>query len=185
MTPSESQQLLSRLYTDRAYREEFLAGKEAFYKNQQITDPETLLFLNALKPEQIAFFSKGLYTKRYHEVLRLIPGTAWLLNERIGPLFRRFSEVPQKYGIHKHHEEALAFLQFIRIDQKHSTWMKAIFKFEETLIANFVSPKKWKFVCFSINPVLFLKQLQLGESPHVKKTFTLIVFKQGKIYKIF
>lgn len=185
MTPSESQQLLSRLYTDRAYREEFLAGKEAFYKNQEISDTETLLFLDALKPEQIAFFAKGLYAKRYHEVVHLMPGTVWLLKESIGPLFRKFSEVPQKYGIHKHHEEALAFLQFIRKEQEYSTAMKAISRFEEILIANFVSPKKWKLVYFPVNPLAFLRQLQLGEPPLIKKMVTLIVFKHGKIYKIF
>jgi hypothetical protein len=181
---SESQPILSRLYTDQAYRQAFLAGKEAFYKTYEISDPESIAFLNALKPEQLEFFAKGLYAKKYHEVIHQIPGTVFLLKDKIGGLFREFSQTPQTYGIHKHHEEAVAFLQFIRKDQSLSPFIQTILKFEETLISNFTTPKKWKFLFLKFNPVTFLKELSSGQASVIKKR-TVIVFKNGKICKVY
>ncbi len=184
MKASESQQILSRLYTDQAYRQAFLAGKEVFYKTYEIKDPESIAFLNALKPEQLEFFAKGLYAKKYHEVIHQIPGTVFLLKERIGAMFREFSQSPQTYSVHKHHEEALAFLQFIEKNQSLSPFIQTILKFEGTLISNFIAPKKWKFLFLKFNPVIFLKELPSDQAPVIKKR-TIIVFKNGKIYKVY
>lgn len=184
MNASESQQILSRLYTDQAYRQAFLAGKDAFYQSYEINDPESIAFLNALKPEQLEFFAKGLYAKKYHEVMHQIPGTVFLLKDKIGGLFREFSQIPRTYGVHKHHEEAVAFLQFIGREQSLSPFIQTILKFEETLISNFITPKTWKFLFLKFNPITFLKDLPSGQAPVIKKR-TIIVFKNGKIYKVY
>jgi hypothetical protein len=181
MNASESQHILSRLYTDQVYRQAFLAGKDAFYKTYGISDPESIAFLNALKPEQLEFFAKGLYAKKYHEVMHQIPGTVFLLKDKLGALFREFSQTPVTYGVHRHHEEALAFLKFIEKDSSHSPLVKTILKFEKALITNFISPKNWKILIVKFNPVLFLKELQLQGHPVIKKKLTLIIFRNGKI----
>lgn len=184
MNASESQHILSRLYTDQVYRQAFLAGKDGFYKTYGISDPESIAFLNAVKPEQLEFFAKGLYAKKYHEVMHQIPGTVFLLKDKIGKLFREFSQTPGIYGVHRHHEEALAFLQFIGKDQSLSPFIQTILKFEETLISNFISPKRWRVLFLKFNPVSFLKALPSGQAAVIKKR-TWIVFKNGKIYKVY
>lgn len=185
MKLSEAQQILSRLYTDQAYRKAFLAGKEAFCQAQQINDPETIAFLNALKPEQLEFFAKGLYAKKYHEAMHQIPGTAYLLKSRISDLFRDFSKEPRTYGIHKHSEEALAFIGFIKKEQGISPEVKSMMAFEEILIRNFLQPKTWRICRLNYNIPAFLRSLQAGEKPVLQKKRFLIIFRKGKVFKMF
>ncbi len=184
MKPSEAQYILSRLYTDQAYRKAFLAGKEAFYQTHRISDPRTITFLNALKPEQLEFFAKGLYAKKYHEVMHQIPGTAYLLKNKIGELFRDFSQTPRTYGIHKHHEEALAFLDVIRQDPTISAEAKTILEFEAVLIRNFLHPKAWRMCLLSYDAPAFLRSLQAGEQPVLQKKRLLVIFKKGRVFKV-
>lgn len=185
MKPSEAQQILSKLYTDQVYRKAFMAGKEAFYQEQQISDPETIAYLNALKPEQLEFFAKGLYAKKYHEVMRQMPGTAHLLKNRMGELFRDFSKEPRSYGVHKHHEEALAFMDFIRREEPVSAGIRAVLKFEEVLVRNFINPTTWRICYLSYDAPAFLRSLHAGEKPMLQKKCLLIVFRKGKIVRMF
>lgn len=184
MKTSEAQHILSRLYTDQVYRKAFLAGKESFYQVHQISDPETIAFLNALKPEQLEFFAKGLYAKKYHEVMHQIPGTAYLLKNRIGELFRDFSQKPRTYGIHKHHEEAQAFIGFIRHEKMISTEVKTMLEFEDVLIRNFLHPKAWRICLLSHDAPAFLRSLQAGEKPILQKKRLLVIFKKGRVFKM-
>lgn len=184
MNASESQHILSRLYTDQAYRKAFLAGKDAFYETYQITDPGTIAFLNALKAEQLEFFAKGLYAKKYHETIHQIPGTAFLLKDRIGKLFSTFSQTPRTYGIHKHHEEALAFIDFIRNEKTISPEARAILKFEEAVLRNFAQPKAWRMCLLSYDVPSFLRSLQAGGKPVLQKKRLLIVFRKGRLFII-
>ncbi len=184
MKPSETQHILSRLYTDQAYRKAFLAGKEAFYQAHQISDPETITFLNALKAEQLEFFAKGLYAKKYHEVMHQLPGTAYLLKSRIGELFRDFSQTPRSYGVHRHHEEALAFMSVIRQDSTISAEAKTILEFEAVLIRNFLHPKTWRMCLLSYDAPAFLRSLQAGEQPILQKKRLLVIFKKGRVFKM-
>jgi len=184
MKASEAQHILSRLYTDQAYRKAFLAGKDAFYEMQQITDPEIRAFLNALKTEQLEFFAKGLYAKKYHEAMHQIPGTAFLLKDRIGKLFSAFSQAPRTYGTHKHHEEALAFIAFIRNEKTISPEARAILKFEEVLLLNFIQPKAWRICLLHYDAPSFLRSLQGREQAILHKKRLLVVFRKGRLFKI-
>ncbi len=184
MKPSEAQHILSRLYTDQAYRNAFLAGKDAFYRLHQISDAGTITFLNALKPEQLAFFAKGLHAKKYHEVIHQIPCTAFLLKDRVGKLFSAFSQTPRAYGIHKHHEEALAFIGFIRQEETMSAELRATLKFEEVLIRNFLYPKAWRICLLNYDAPAFLRSLQSGENPVLQQKCLLVIFKKGRVFKM-
>lgn len=185
MTAEQSQQILSRLYTDRDYRRSFLAGKDDFYKVQKIADPEIIAFLNALKVEQLEFFAKGLYAKKYHEVIHQIPGTLCLLKDRLGKLFRDFSETPRTFGVHKHHEEALAFIGFVKKEKEISAEERCILEFEESLIRNFLYPKAWHICLLRYDAPRFLRSLQAGEDPVLQKKRRLILFRKGRVFKVF
>lgn len=185
MNASELQHILSRLYTDAAYRSDFLNGKEAFYKLYAIQSPETIAFLDALKPKQLEFFSKGLHSKKYHEVLRIIPGTSFLLKKEIGALFKEFTKIPQNYGVHKHHEETLAFIQYIRNNRNPDVELRDVLKFEEVLILNFINPKKWRISVFKYDVLEFLRALQAGQNPAIRKKRSLAIFKSGKLMRYY
>jgi hypothetical protein len=183
MNAAESQQILSRLYTDAEYRNAFLLDKDGFYVAYQIKDPETVAFLNAIKPGQLEFFTKGLYSKKYHEVLRIISGTACLLKPKIGALFNEFSKTPATYGLHKHHEETLAFITFIRKNGSLTAALKDMLKFEEIRILNFLRPQPWSVSAFSYDLPEFLGALHDGQDPVMKKKKEFIIFKNGRIIK--
>lgn len=185
MTPEQSQHILSRLYTDDDYRRGFLAGKDDFYKAQQITDPEIIAFLNALKAEQLEFFAKGLYAKRYHEVRKIIPATVYFLKEETGSLFKEFSKSPVSYGVHKHHEETLAFLAFVREARKDDGLLQEIIKFEALGVLNFIRPITWRLRVFSYNVTDIAASIRAEEKPEVKKQFTALLFKKGILIRKF
>ena len=184
MNPQMSQQILSRLYTDEVYRNQFLRGKEKFYDTHQITDPDAIAFLDAIKPRQLEFFTKGLYAKRYHEVLHLMPGTAHLMKDSIGKLFRQFSQTPVHYGVHRHHEETLAFMDFIKSRKCASPEAEAVLKFERTVIRNFLKPKAWRLCRLDYNVPGFLTGLHTGNIAPIQNKRQVVLFKNGKLVKV-
>lgn len=185
MSIEDKQTIVSRLYTDETYLNRFLASKECFFAEEQICDVETRSFLDALKPEQLRFFANNLRAKHYHETLRLIPLTHYVLEKDIKDRFREFSLNPGKYGIHRTHEEALAFLTFLQQSASQSTLLQSVLRFESAMIQHFLHPVAYKPVLFRYNVFDMLVALRLGNTPSVRKGFTLLIFRKDKPPKVF
>lgn len=185
MSIKDKQIIVSRLYTDESYLNRFLASKERFFAEEQICDVETRSFLGALKPEQLRFFANNLRAKHYHETLRLIPLTHYVLEKDIKDRFREFSLNPRKYGIHRTHEEALAFLIFLQQSASHNTLLQSVLRFESATIQHFLHPATCKPVLFRYNVLDMSVALHLGNKPSVKKGLTLLIFRKDKPPKVF
>lgn len=188
---TEPQGILSRLYTDVAFREDFITDKKLFYKKYTITSPEVIKFIEDIPVSQIVFFAQSLITKRMHEVKNLLPGTSLLMGKMINEFFVRYSESYVPNGIHKHHDDAKHFVTYLLkqkkiSDQKESDYyLRTILSYELQRIKNFISPKRflisfYRHDLMRVYPLL-LKTKNLNV-PAKKKT--IILWKSSRIIKL-
>lgn len=178
-----AQTILSRLYTDAKFRSEFVKDKAGFCKNNNLVSEEEIRFINSLSADQIVFFAEGLRSKRLHEVKSLIPATSRLLGKRMNEQFGIYAADKTPTGIHKHHDDAIRFGNFL-FQTESDSFLKSVLKFELKRIQNFLSAKT---VSISVHPYNFgndYPALLKNPSYQAKKKFTIILWKQGRIFKI-
>jgi len=177
----DSQYYLSRFYTEADYRELFFSDREKFYFIEGISDEKLKMFLDQLKEEQIIFFAKGLLSKRLHAVKNLMPTSAQLLKGTLETEFNSFSNNFSPTGIHKHHIDALAFVDFLlRLSAFKDPLLRSVLIFERDTIDNFLYPKKWKLKKYYFDPFLMKNQ-----NLDIRKKVTLILWRKGVMRKLF
>jgi hypothetical protein len=112
MALAEVQHALARLYTDAALPARFLADPLAVGTELGLTDEEARQ-LGTLSVQQIRFFAATLRRKRLGELRDLLPLTHRLLGQTFVALFWQFASTYVPRGIHKHRDDALAFVRFL------------------------------------------------------------------------
>jgi hypothetical protein len=187
---AEIQHILSRLYTEELLRKTFFTDRNLFYEQHKINSSETIQFLNELKQEQVDFFAKGLLSKRFHAVVKLMPASSFILGDKFHILFRAYAALFNPAGTHKHHVDALAFCDFLNNEMQPSGYPKefvaAMIRFEKKQMENFVSQKKWRVARFNYNPIPFQRMINMGEKPELPgKSRTIIFWKKGQVWKVF
>ncbi len=177
-----SQYFLSRLYTEAAYRQKFFVERNVFYEAENITDKDLIDFLDQLKEEQINFFAKSLLSKRWHAVKNMIPLSIQLSEEDFENRFIKFSDTFLPKGIHKHHLDALAFIEYaLRLKiVTNDSLLRSALKFEKDTINNFLYQKKICLTKYCFDP------FSIKNQPHkIKRSTTFILWRKGSMRKIF
>jgi hypothetical protein len=192
MSIDSIQGILSRLYTDADFLREFIADKNIFYKTHGIVSQETIEFLEAVPVEQIVLFARSLTKKRIHEIKNLIPATTILIGKRINELLLEHSEAYVPNGIHKHHDDAATFINFL-LKQKElpdvnpiEGFIRSVLVYELQKIQSFISPKK---ILISFYRYDILKNysliLKFSDFKLPQKKITIIIWKDRKSIKVF
>lgn len=183
-TPNH-QATLGRLYTNAAFRKEFVSDKKSFYRKYNFS-LDTIQFIEGISVNQLTFFAESLLKKRMHEIKNLLPLTFKLLGREAHQLFLEFSDHYVPTGIHKHHEDALEFIAFLlKRKELFNRYLRAVLIYEKQQISNFTSRKKYlvRFYNydFASNYSLLLNQTDPGELP---RKFCVILWSRGKLRKI-
>lgn len=174
------QSILSRLYSDTNYLMRFVNNRQLFYFEEQIRDRSLIGFLDKLNTNQLLFFAKTLNAKRYHEIKRLLPLTAHFLGMDMAVAFREFSSKPAVYGIHQHHEEALAFLEYLRMKLRRNHLIREVMRFERQLISQFLSPPVFRLCLFRYPVIEMWHALNAGFVTSGNRGFNVVIFRRGK-----
>ena len=109
---AEVQTALARLYTDAAWRAEFFDDPLRAGRAVGLTTDEAAQ-LAQMPVNDVNFFAHTLYSKRLHEVQKLLP----LSRRAFGPCFddnfRAYSETYQPDGTKKHCNDAVLFAEYL------------------------------------------------------------------------
>jgi hypothetical protein len=188
MSTDSIQGILSRLYTDIVFRKEFIADKKLFYKKYAIISEKEIEFIEAIPVEQLVFFAQSLLQKRMHELKNLIPGTSILVGKKINELLLEHFEMYVPNGIHKHHDDAITFINYLLkqaalSDNKDTDrFIRSVLCYELQRIKNFTASKRFLISIYkydvSKNYPLLLKN---EEFKVPSKKFTFIIWKKGRI----
>jgi hypothetical protein len=110
MTLFAMQTVLTRLYTDRTFREAFFADVVATCARSALTNAERYQ-LAALDCRQVERYAQSLQRKRLHLVRALLPATVHTLSEQFAPWF--FAYCNTQPSALEPVEEAIAFTTFL------------------------------------------------------------------------
>lgn len=170
----EIQNILNELYTIKNSRELFKQNKTAFLDRHKSLDDKTVAFINELKIEQIEFFANSLLAKRRHAVIDLMPYSYNHLKESFSKQFDAFAETFLPLGTHKHHEDGIAFCNyllsndFILSDHK----LRDAIRWDRFKMLNFIDSKSFR--------ILHIKHL-----PHIdKKGNFIFANRRGKSKRV-
>lgn len=111
MALADLQAVLARLYTDKPFRESFLADPENACQSFDLTEGERKSLL-AVDRTALNMFARSLIGKRLEGVRPLLPAIAALLGQRLRMLFERYCE--QAPVLDDSHAEAAQFLLFLK-----------------------------------------------------------------------
>ena len=179
----KTQHLLALICTDAVSRELFFNDPDRFFREHKADNP-VKDFLTLLKRGQVEFFAKSLLAKRYHAVVPLLPGT----KRRTGNLFREwFAEYAGTFtpsGIHKHQEDAVAFIEWMLQKKKLQGREAELASFEKEQWQSFLFPERWKVRWYSLHPLRAQLQLSNGNAD-LLPAFTIIIWRNGSIRKVF
>lgn len=186
MNQQEAQDILSRLYADRPFREQFFADRNSFYGSRPVTDPELRAFLDELKKEQVDFFAKSLLAKRRHAVFGLLAGTVFLLGQNAAERFNEFAQTFLPSGIHKHHADAIAFCSYLLKQENAFAALNDQVRFEQKQLENFISGKRWSLLRCRYNVIGFQRDLLAGKKDvQMEERSTTILWRKGRIIRVF
>src|SRR5215213_10715553 len=108
----QQQDLLARLYTDEAMRRRFREHRVAVAGEFGLTEAEAN-DLSEIASAEIDWFANSLQSKRLREVKKLLPVTTRAIGEKLGPLFRKFSDGFNPISVKKHLEDTLGFADWL------------------------------------------------------------------------
>lgn len=183
MSSQQIQSFLNKLYLDEDFRHNFFDDRSRFYDQWVIREARIREFMEGLKHEQVEFFSKGLYAKRFHAMNTLLPLTLKYLGEDHKILFRDFSRTFYPEGIHKHHIDALKYCEFLKGTENRSTFFKNVLKFESDQLKNFLKPGKFQISFYTFHPLHLRKTLYFTGLVEQKGFYTLVFRINGAIKK--
>lgn len=185
-----TQGILSRLYTDSVFRNDFIKDKELFYKKYSVSSDETIKFIEALPVDQIVFFAQSLLSKRIHEVKALLPLSHKLIGKNSRNLFLVYAESYIPKGIHKHHDDAQHFADYLlkqeqlSEDKNINHFIHWVLKYELHRTNNFINPKKYLFYSYPYDFVNHYSALLKTDNIKVLPKKRIVSFWiNGKILK--
>jgi hypothetical protein len=146
MALAEVQGALARLYTDAALPARFFADPVAVAPELGLS-PEEARQLGTLQAEQIHFFADTLRRKRLGEVRALLPLTHRLLGRAFVALFWQIAPTYVPRGIHKHRDDALAFVAFLeraaRAEGVTPAWALDLARYEAAWLLVTEPTRRW------------------------------------------
>ncbi|MFN8670915.1 MAG: hypothetical protein U0457_02385 [Candidatus Sericytochromatia bacterium] len=156
------QNLLSKLYTNKKFRDNFFSNYESFLEDYSLNKEDAKEII--LKKEEIIFFAKSLIIKRREEVRKIIPLTSIYIKNTFNELFSSFSEIFTPNGIKKHLEDSYNFLIFLEKNLNNDLLLKNIIKYEKNFLINILSPKNniiyFHYCITDIKKILSLDNLE-------------------------
>lgn len=135
MSLQKQQDFLARLFTDQSLRQNFLEDSITIAAENGLSESE-ITDLQAVLPQEIAFFAESLFWKRLREVEKMLPLTKEFSSEDFAGLFREFSQNFNPQTIKKHLEDAIGFGNFLQT-KEISELSKSLAKFEKTKLEFF------------------------------------------------
>lgn len=107
------QQLLARLFTDKALRERFFSEPESVAPELGVLPEEARQLADTARAE-IAAFSQTLVRKRLADLQHVLPHTCRALDGRLAGLFEPHAAAFHPQGTHKHLADAQGFAAYLR-----------------------------------------------------------------------
>jgi hypothetical protein len=136
-----SRSTLWRLYTDTAFRKEFIFDKHLFYHTYDIPI-ETIDFLENISIDELMLFADTVLKKRMKKVQQLLPCTFTLIGKDIQYLFFKFCDYHTFSGIRRHQDDAVRFVGYL-LKQKEflspsedKLYIRAMMLFEQHQLMN-------------------------------------------------
>lgn len=141
MSLQETQNFLSRIYTDEKFRRAFLAEPEKIGWQFGLSETE-ISELAKILPEELNFFAESLFYKRLREAEKFLPLTKEGLEKDFEIYFREFAGRFNPVSIKKHYEDAVEFCKFLRKKSIEPKWARDATKFEQAAL-EFGADKKY------------------------------------------
>jgi hypothetical protein len=167
MALAEVQRALARLYTDAALPARFRADPRAVGTELGLTAEEARQ-LGTLSVQQLRFFADTLRRKRLGEVRDLLPLTHRLLGQTFVALFWQFAPTYVPRGIHKHRDDALAFVRFLEYTVGAAglspAWALNLARYEAARLEAAEPARRWTMRQFRY-PVASVVQALAHETP--------------------
>jgi hypothetical protein len=151
MALHEVQEVLARLYTDRAFRVAFFADRERALQSAQWTEADRAVLLQ-IQEAQVERFARSLHKKRRVETLPLLPWLAARLSETFETHFEAHCNRYQPTGLRKPGEDALAFCQEISAKTTLDALTRALARWEAARWEHLLDRASWRFQIFSCCP---------------------------------
>jgi hypothetical protein len=175
------QEILTRLYTDAAFRKDFFADRRRCCEENNLAYPGLVVLLDELNQDQVEYFAQGLLLKRMSAVKKIIPHTTCRLGNNFDRLFLEHGRKFVPGGIHLHHEDAVGFLDHLRSEPElQDEKLEDIIRYERALAWNFLHPKKWRFASFAFD-IHKLFQSRTAHEPLVRRR-TFILWKEMRVF---
>ncbi|MDH5355962.1 MAG: hypothetical protein OEY09_16080 [Gammaproteobacteria bacterium] len=113
---------LGKLLSSSRLRELYKSDTESLANKFNINEAERSSFIN-LDITKIEAQAKTLLSKRFHEVVKILPGTTALLGELAHQQFINYSESFWPEGVDRHLLDATSFIQYLK--RNHICFCKA------------------------------------------------------------
>lgn len=128
-----TQALLARLYTDRAFREAFMANPESATDDYELNQRE-LKQMAELAAGPALQFSRSLVRKRFGQIASSLPATRRVLRKQFWDAFVAFAGRYNPKGIGRHLDDALEFSKFLDGEHRRQidapAWWSMILNYE-------------------------------------------------------
>ena len=135
---AQVQAALARLYTDAAWRADFLADPEGAGAGLGLQAAEARQ-LAQLAPGQVQLVAGSLRRKRLNEVAKLLPLSHRVLGPGFAALFWRHADAYLPRGTKRHRDDALAFAAFVgrtaRAEGLEPPWAADLIRYEAAWLA--------------------------------------------------
>ncbi|HLM00969.1 MAG TPA: hypothetical protein VK400_07920 [Pyrinomonadaceae bacterium] len=158
MSLQDVQNLLARIFTNEDLRLRFLREPQKIGAENNLIDAE-IEQIRQLLPEQINFFADSLFSKRLHEVGKLLPLTQKILGKDFEKKFREFANQFLPQTIKKHLEDALEFAEFLQSKEIEPVRAKDLAKFEQSRLMFYNSEKRFLLKRFDFDIREVLKEI--------------------------
>lgn len=171
---AEIQRALANLYTDERLREHFVRDSLSVGRELGLSEDEAQQIAK-IPLSQLSFFSNSLVSKRFGEVVKLMPLTQKVLGKSFDNAFRKFAQDFNPNDIKKHLNDAVTFAKYLESNyQKHINgpdWILDLIRFERARLIFSGSGKRILIKRFRFDIRTLIERLDKGEIPEqVEKT---------------
>lgn len=146
MNLQKQQDLLARLYTDNAFRSEFLKRPSLFAEGLGVS-PNKASALASVATSEVEWFAESLVSKRLREVRKMLPMTEQEIGAKeFARRFREFADEFSPTSVKKHLEDSLAFAAVLIKDPSVETSERSMARFESRRLRHNAYDKRFS-VC--------------------------------------
>jgi hypothetical protein len=176
---AQVQMALARLYTDAAWRADFLADPEEAAAGLGLGAADVRQ-LAQLAPGQVQLVAGSLRRKRLNEVAKLLPLSHRALGPRFAALFWRHADTYLPRGTKRHRDDALAFAAFAartaRAEGLEPPWAADLMRYEAGWLAASVPGCRGLLRWFRYDPQALTRALVRDAMPLPEARSTLALW---------